>query len=177
MPDLEVRRHGENILNWEAVGAIGETVGALAVIISLLYLAVQIRQNTSQMKQSSELARLALRENFTSGQQKFFLSLVSNGDAFDVWKACNSSPEELSDDQREKVGLLFYDQMYRYQMMFHAKILDEQENARVLVQVRRITGMPTFPGWWSRQRYAFVYDPEFTKLVDKEVESRLHKGA
>lgn len=30
-------------MNWEAIGAVGETVGAAGVIISLLYLAVQIR--------------------------------------------------------------------------------------------------------------------------------------
>jgi hypothetical protein len=30
-------------MNWEAIGAIGETVGALAVILTLIYLAFQIR--------------------------------------------------------------------------------------------------------------------------------------
>jgi hypothetical protein len=30
-------------MNWEAIGAVGEVVGAAGVIISLLYLAVQIR--------------------------------------------------------------------------------------------------------------------------------------
>ena len=30
-------------VNWDAVGAIGETVGALAVVLTLAYLALQIR--------------------------------------------------------------------------------------------------------------------------------------
>ena len=30
-------------MNWEAIGAVGEAVGAAGVIISLLYLAVRIR--------------------------------------------------------------------------------------------------------------------------------------
>ncbi len=30
-------------MNWEAIGAIGEIVGALAVIVTLIYLALQIR--------------------------------------------------------------------------------------------------------------------------------------
>jgi hypothetical protein len=30
-------------MNWEALGAIGEIVGAVAVIVTLRYLAVQIR--------------------------------------------------------------------------------------------------------------------------------------
>ena len=31
-------------MNWEAIGAVGEVLGALAVISTLLYVAVQIRQ-------------------------------------------------------------------------------------------------------------------------------------
>jgi len=34
-------------MNWEAIGAIGEIVGALAVVASLAYLVIQIRQNTA----------------------------------------------------------------------------------------------------------------------------------
>ena len=37
-------------MNWEAVGAIGETVGALAVVISLVYLATQIRNQNKESK-------------------------------------------------------------------------------------------------------------------------------
>ena len=34
-------------MNWEAIGAIGEILGALAVLVTLLYLAIQVRQNTA----------------------------------------------------------------------------------------------------------------------------------
>ena len=40
-------------MNWEAIGAIGELLGALAVVVSLLYLAVQIRQNSRIVKGTS----------------------------------------------------------------------------------------------------------------------------
>ena len=33
-------------MNWEAFGAIGEGVGAIGVILTLGFLALQIRQNT-----------------------------------------------------------------------------------------------------------------------------------
>ena len=33
-------------MNWDAIAAIGELVGATAVVFSLLYLAVQLRQST-----------------------------------------------------------------------------------------------------------------------------------
>ena len=37
-------------MNWDAIGAIGETVSALAVIISLVYLAIQLRTNSQTLK-------------------------------------------------------------------------------------------------------------------------------
>ena len=37
-------------MNWEAIGAIGEIVGGAGVIATLIYLAVQIRQNTRSVE-------------------------------------------------------------------------------------------------------------------------------
>jgi hypothetical protein len=34
-------------MNWEAIGAVAELVGALAVIVTIAFLAVQVRQNTA----------------------------------------------------------------------------------------------------------------------------------
>jgi hypothetical protein len=40
-------------LNWEAVGALGEIAGALAVFLTLLYLATQLKQNTASTRAST----------------------------------------------------------------------------------------------------------------------------
>jgi len=40
-------------LNWEAISAIGQIVGALAVVISLIYLAREIRSNARAARVSS----------------------------------------------------------------------------------------------------------------------------
>jgi hypothetical protein len=37
-------------MNWEAIGAIGEVAGAAGVVATLIYLAVQIRQNTRSVE-------------------------------------------------------------------------------------------------------------------------------
>jgi len=46
-------------MHWEAIAAIGEVVGALGVVASLGYLAIQIRQNTQQIRQSIEVGQVA----------------------------------------------------------------------------------------------------------------------
>ena len=43
-------------MNWDAIGAIGEIVGAFAVVVSLLYVAGQIRQSNRQSTSESGFA-------------------------------------------------------------------------------------------------------------------------
>jgi hypothetical protein len=44
------------MMNWEAIGAIGEIVGATAVVASLLYLAVQMRRNAQEARVTNRQA-------------------------------------------------------------------------------------------------------------------------
>jgi hypothetical protein len=40
-------------VNWEAIAAIGELAGAVGVIATLIYVGLQVRQNTSAIKAAS----------------------------------------------------------------------------------------------------------------------------
>ncbi len=40
-------------MNWTAVGAIGELVGGVVIVITLIYLAIQIRQNTKNLRSAA----------------------------------------------------------------------------------------------------------------------------
>ncbi len=40
-------------MNWDAIGAIGEISGAIAVVATLLYLSKQIRQNSRSVEISA----------------------------------------------------------------------------------------------------------------------------
>lgn len=38
-------------MNWEAISVIAESIGVIAVLITLIYLAIQVRQNTEMSRQ------------------------------------------------------------------------------------------------------------------------------
>ena len=40
-------------MNWEAVSAIGQMVGAIGVVASLVYLAIQIRTNSEDVRDNT----------------------------------------------------------------------------------------------------------------------------
>lgn len=44
-------------MNWEATGAIADIVGATAVLATLIYLALQIRQNSRSINQQNDMAK------------------------------------------------------------------------------------------------------------------------
>lgn len=46
-------------VNWEALTAIAELVGAAGVVVSLIYVASEINQNTRQVEEATRVERLA----------------------------------------------------------------------------------------------------------------------
>ena len=81
-------------MNWEAIGAIGETLGAVAVVVSLLYLAAQIRQNSRIVKGASAQA---ITQTIQS-------ELRWSSDMGDILVKVFNNPESLSQVEAFKVG-------------------------------------------------------------------------
>ena len=50
-------------MNWDAIGAIGEIVGAFGVMVTLIYLALQIRQNSKTIEAQMYQARSEVSAN------------------------------------------------------------------------------------------------------------------
>ncbi len=58
-------------MNWEAIGAIGEIVGATAVVVTLVYLAIQI-------KSSTKVARSATRQAIADSAMAIGSDLIAD---------------------------------------------------------------------------------------------------
>jgi hypothetical protein len=65
-------------MNWEALGAIAEFLGAIAVLITLLYLARQIRQNRDSVESASAETVLSNISNVLQNAGQFFTSFKCN---------------------------------------------------------------------------------------------------
>ena len=62
-------------MNWEAIGAVGEILGASGVVVTLIYLAAQVRQNTRSMDESRELALAQAYENRSQTAAQHFIQM------------------------------------------------------------------------------------------------------
>jgi hypothetical protein len=93
-------------MNWEAISAIGEIVSAIAVFISLIYLAIQIRQNTRQIVNSIDATRLsAFERNIESGNRtrEFFLT---NPELSELYNRGCKSYISLNESEKFNFGLM-----------------------------------------------------------------------
>ena len=85
-------------MNWEAAGAVGEIIGALAVVISLLYLAVQIRRQVAQARLQSfhEMSR----------QFRDVTELFASSDISDIFVRANKDFDSMSDAELVRLIVL-----------------------------------------------------------------------
>ena len=69
-------------MNWEAIGAVGEILGAVAVLATLAYLAIQIRQTGASARTQSY--HLAIEQLVTGALQPGFMELLFKSDSEDL---------------------------------------------------------------------------------------------
>jgi hypothetical protein len=95
-------------MNWDAVSAIAESVGVVGVIVSLIYLAIQLKENTN-------IARSQSRQSITEFVQKFAEIRTTHADRM----AKLQSSTDLTDADREFLTwihcqILLLGEMYHY---------------------------------------------------------------
>ena len=89
-------------MNWEALGAVAELLGAIAVFVTLAYLAVQVRQSNIVTREQAQYHML-------QNQIRYFDSLAENPDFVRTVYGIESTDEEVQFRQQEAhvASLLF----------------------------------------------------------------------
>jgi len=85
-------------VNWEAIVAIVEVIGLSAVVVSLVYLAVQVRQNSELLGQNILLARSAMVHETSALYPRFFELIAESPDLASIYRRGINS-EELDPDE------------------------------------------------------------------------------
>ncbi len=78
-------------MNWDAIGAVGEMLGALAVFLSLVYLALQIRAQNRESKVASvheitEAFRQSLESLSVPEMAQIYVKGIKNMDELEDWE-------------------------------------------------------------------------------------------
>jgi len=156
-------------LNWEAIGAIGEVFGATAVILTLVYLAVQIRQNTQNGRDSAVLNAIS---DFAHGTDE----LNRDPELVRIWFEGRINFQELDQLEKQRFALYLTSAFHRYEIVLYQARrgkLDELAVTGLRSQMRYAFEGPGTREWWRGSR--FLFNPEFQEYCDSlvtEIESR-----
>ena len=82
-------------MNWEAVSAVAEWIGVVLIVVSLGYVAVQIRQNTKTVRSATELE---------AGRQwsEFHARIAHSRDMADIWDKGLTNTADLTKSEKRK---------------------------------------------------------------------------
>ena len=150
-------------MNWEAAGALGEIIGAVAVIATLWYLARQIRL-------SAQSTRFLATQSMVTNQAAANF-LIAENDELAAFGQATSEPggfEALLPHQQMRFGTLmmgFYLQIDFAYHQYQNGLLEEKMWKRMEEDIPKFLIHPGQMVWWSRDKHRFT--PEFVVFVDK----------
>ena len=148
-------------MNWEAMGAIGESIGAVAVFVSLLYLAIQIR---AQNRESRIAAMHDISVGFRDAVTRF-----ATADMSEILVKANHDYSSLTDVEAQRL-IILYGQLFRAWeeafIQYDEGRLDQRSWNAMMKYYVKLMGMPaTQYAWNLRKSYL---DEEFAAFVDEQ---------
>ena len=150
-------------MNWEAIGAIGEIVGAIAVVCSLVYLGYQMRQNSLSIRSQSLNAQAEQIHNY--------LGLHTNPELLDAIEIAYSNPDaELSFKEACLVETYIGTALALFQNQFKQNELGMESDWNEFRFWLNSTFTPKFAKTWWKEHGRQHYNPDFGKEVDKAIE-------
>jgi hypothetical protein len=154
-------------MDWNMVGAIGEILGACGVIATLIYLSVQIRQNTRQMRGEAVTALAQITDRLTSElrDDPELLSIV-------LVAARNWSDPSLTPQDLGRVHLFNLQEFQRLQtewQLMREGLIDANAYAVEEAYTLRRLMEPGVQTWWNEHRY-FLSD-EFVDRMNTQLKA------
>jgi hypothetical protein len=153
-----------NAINWEALGAIANLVAAIGVIATLIYLSVQIRQNTKAVR-SSSIQNLV--QSFSTTAQ----AAIENEDIIPLLLKGNTGADALTEVERARLHFWFIMTFRRFEGVYFqrdlgivdADVIDGFERSHLAVLASKGA-----QDWWVNSKG--IFNSGFVRYVEMLLE-------
>ena len=146
-------------MNWEMLSAIGEILGSAAVLVTLVYLTVQTRQNTASVQANT-------RQAILDADQQFLIKILENPEIY-----LSRYKPELSDEDKVRLGaylIMFIRMRENNWLQYRNGVLDQVTWDSYRSSIVRVMSDSRSRSWW--QNYIIGRQPfnsEFVAMVDE----------
>ena len=156
-------------MNWDAIGAIGETVGAIATVLTLAYLALQIRQTRKTQDQQNVIATADLYQQRTAMVVAMNMGSVSSPAKVEVLRKVEEGQPLAEED------MIYYETGLWNTFLYHENMQVQHELGlspdgqweQSLEVLAVLPNFPEFDRFW--QGYSVRFRPAFRTLMDERI--------
>jgi len=150
----------------EALGNIGDFLGGIGVVVTLVYLAMQIRKNTDPVRSAS-------LDSVSLAHSAFLDRLASDPDLTRIWFNGHSGRAEFTETDEQQFLNLLMSSARRWESAFlQSKVgtLDFESYAGIFAEYTFVFSSPGAQRYWKRIRGVFVAEfVEFAENAIKEM--------
>ena len=138
-------------MNWDAISAVGEIIGAVAVVISLVYLAVQIRQN-------SKIVAANTFQSISATASDLAMRLAESPELSELMLAGFGDPKTLTPKQSMQMQLFLRASFRNYENYYYQHrlgYLNEDLWSGYEYQILDQESRAFMGEWWKVHQVAF----------------------
>jgi hypothetical protein len=150
----------------ERLSAWSEILSSIAILITLVYLAIQTSQNADQIRQNVEATKASTRQQILSTDITFLRDILENPDITSV-----QYKENLTNAEKTMLAsqyTMFLRQRENNWIQFKNGALDHESLLSMQSTIKVLAHQPNFHIYWNnlmKTNYAKGFDPELTKLI------------
>ena len=157
-----VTRLLEITVNWDALSAIGETLGAVAVVVSLVYVGRQLKQNSAMMRNASATEVLEIDHTIV-------LPIIESEEFAEIWLKGDHRLNELSEANLQR--LILFER--RAIVLWHHHFQQHRQNFVSDEMWYYTSGIIQFLSLREAVRVAWSifrnhYEPSFQEYIDEQ---------
>ncbi len=148
-------------MNWDAIGAIGEIIGASAVVVSLVYLAVQIRAGARELRTNT-------RDSTFHSLMEWNYHVMSESELAWIYQAGCQDIEVLDEKQRMRFGHVMYSLFKLFENLYLHHLDGSLERDVWTHNQAMLISYANQPGalhYWENRRE--IFDPRFLDFLER----------
>jgi len=152
-------------VNWEAISAIGQIVGAIALVISLIYVASEVRRNT-------RATHLAAIRSMHDAFNRWIQQIAEHPHLTEVYNRGIHDFESLEGTDLIRFFSLMHGAFRNHEEIYHLQAkghLEEDVWRGWEAVIRDINAYPGVQAWWRLRSHWF--SEKFVKFIDQAQQS------
>lgn len=150
-------------MDWNTIGVISEIVGAIGILATLIYLAIQIRNNTREVK-TENIHRV------TDSFNQLSLMIASDKDLAELWHKGMQNYDDLNDSEKARFEFIWLAAFRIYDSLYFQIKRGTGETELWEAELKTLKWLFSAPGarsWWRQQKFAF--SPGFNEFIDENI--------